>query len=78
MMVCKCLKTLPLSIGVCLFGKTVILQLGFFLFGALWVPPHNANIVPPKNCFWERVGIPTRKATTWKKMVVFGSICGVE
>ena len=30
MMVCKCLKTLPLSIGVCLFGKTVILQLGFF------------------------------------------------
>lgn len=59
MMVCKCRKTLHFSIWRLSVWEGRVSPVMFFVSSALWVPPHNANIVLPKTCFWERVGTPT-------------------
>jgi hypothetical protein len=48
MMVCKCRKTVPFSIWRLSVWEGRVSPVMFFVFCALWVPPHNANIVLPK------------------------------
>ena len=56
MMVCKCRRTLCFSIWRLSVWEDRVRPVMFFVFCALWVPPHDANIELPKTCFWGEGG----------------------